>query len=126
MAKKISTFKERFTELIESSPKNRTAIAQEFGVAKQTISAWITGQSSPRAPVVSALADYFHVSVPWLMGFDVPRSDSPALNLQMFGKDPAEHQLIDVYRSLPDPGKHYLLQQAHAAVLLYGDKDTQP
>lgn len=71
--KKVATFQERFSDLIDSSTKSRTAIAAEFGVAKQTISAWTTGQSSPRLPVVSSLADYFGVSVDWLLGFDVPR-----------------------------------------------------
>lgn len=76
--KKVSTFRERFTELVVSSGKSQSSIADEFHVAKQTISAWITGQSSPRSPVLSALADYFGVSVAWLMGFDVPKI-SPAL-----------------------------------------------
>lgn len=71
--KKIATFQERFSELIKSSAKSRTAIATEFGVAKQTISAWTTGQSSPRMPVITSLADYFGVSWEWLYGFDVPK-----------------------------------------------------
>ena len=71
--KKVSNFRDRFCELIESCPKSRTQISQEFGVAKQTISAWITGQSSPRLPVVTALAEYFGVNIEWLMGFDVPK-----------------------------------------------------
>lgn len=72
-AKKIATFQERFSELIESSSKSRTTIAAEFGVAKQTISAWTTGQTSPRIPVITSLADYFGVSWEWLYGFDVPK-----------------------------------------------------
>ena len=71
--KKVATFRERITELVESSPKSRTDIAAEFGVAKQTLSAWLTGQNSPRLPVVVALAEYFGVSLQWLNGFDVPK-----------------------------------------------------
>lgn len=70
---RVSTFRERFNELIESSSKSRTAIADEFHVAKQTISAWATGQTSPRLPVASALADYFEVNLGWLLGYDVPK-----------------------------------------------------
>ena len=77
--KKVATFRERFTELIESSPKSRTAIAQEFGVAKQTISAWLTGQNSPRLPVVVSLAEYFGVSLGWLNGYDVPKYENPVV-----------------------------------------------
>lgn len=75
--KKVASFRERFTELIDSSPKSRTAIADEFGVAKQTISAWLTGQNSPRLPVVVSLAEYFGVTVEWLNGFDVPKYSVP-------------------------------------------------
>ena len=75
--KKVATFKDRITELVESSPKSRTDIANEFGVAKQTLSAWLTGQNSPRLPVVVALSEYFGVSLQWLHGFDVPKYVSP-------------------------------------------------
>ena len=71
--KKVATFRERLAELVDSSPKSRTDIASEFGVAKQTVSAWLTGQNSPRLPVVVALAEYFGVTVEWLNGFDVPK-----------------------------------------------------
>lgn len=71
--KLVSDFRERFNELLDSSPKSRTVIAEEFGVAKQTISAWATGQSSPRIPVANSLAEYFGVNFNWLMGYDVPK-----------------------------------------------------
>lgn len=71
-----SIFRERFSELVSSSGKSQSLIASEFGVAKQTISAWITGQSVPRAPVLSALADYFDVNVAWLAGNDAPKVDT--------------------------------------------------
>lgn len=44
---KVSSFRERFAELVSSCGKSQSSIAAEFGVAKQTISAWITGQTSP-------------------------------------------------------------------------------
>ena len=94
--KKVATFQERFSELINSSSKSRTAIASEFGVAKQTISAWTTGQTSPRLPVVSSLADYFGVSSDWLLGFDVskyPASEDPP-------DDPVEQPANDDVRLL--------------------------
>ena len=70
---KVSTFQERITDLVNSSGRTQTAIAAEFGVSKQTISAWITGQNSPRMPIVFALSYYFDVSFEWLMGFDVDK-----------------------------------------------------
>lgn len=126
--KKIATFRERLIELIESSPKSRTDIAAEFGVAKQTLSAWVTGQNSPRLPVVSALADYFGVSLPWLNGFDVPKfpeekdPDDPlsALPLHL---EPIEHLLLDSFRSLSFRGQQLLLDRADELKILYGKEN---
>ena len=133
---KVSTFRERFTELISSSPKSQSAIAAEFGVAKQTISAWLTGQSSPRSPVIMALSDYFNVSVAWLMGYDVPKTEDTkayeaysravdgALEKQnrLFPLSDEEEAIINAYRSLDQDGKKYLLQQASIASAMFGGK----
>lgn len=101
--KKVSTFRDRFTELVNSSGKSQTSIANEFHVAKQTISAWITGQSSPRSPVLTALADYFGVSVTWLMGFDVPKIDSATIKKMTTGDLPVElSDSFDSYVATPD------------------------
>ena len=73
--KKVATFRDRITELVETSSKSQTDIAADIGISKQTISAWITGQNSPRKPTVAALANYFGVTIPWLWGFDVSKYD---------------------------------------------------
>ena len=90
MAAKIATFRERFNELLESTPKSRSTIAEEFGVAKQTISAWATGQSSPRTPVVSSLAEYFDVNLDWLVGYDVPKRSMKTFPQLFSGGEPPD------------------------------------
>ena len=131
---KVALFQERIKELIQSSPKSQTALASEIGVAKQTISAWITGQTSPRSPMVVYLADYFHVSVGWLMGYDVEKNvDEKAvqeydtyvqetLNAQKSLITLEESKLIDSYRSLSDKGRAYIDEQMSIAVQLYVEK----
>ena len=128
---KVATFRERLIDLVSSSGKSQSTIADEFGVAKQTISAWITGQSSPRAPVLSALSEYFGVSLAWLMGYDVPRIEmKEALRISedthTFQEplSPDESVLLDGYRALSDDGKKYMLTQLTAAKAIYGGKDT--
>jgi len=91
---KVSTFQERITELVNSSGRTQTAIASDFGVSKQTISAWVTGQNSPRLPIVYALSYYFEVSIEWLMGFDVEKK---ALKQQSLTA--AEENLLAAYRA---------------------------
>lgn len=124
--KKVSTFRERFMELVESSPKSRSDIAREFGVAKQTVSAWLTGQNSPRLPVVVSLADYFGVSLEWLNGFDVPKyekaDDGYQQYLKLYYEDKVEQELLETYRSLSLHGKNLLLDRAKELKILYGKK----
>lgn len=74
---KISTFRDRFVELCESNPANDTALANALHVSKQTVSAWKMGIRSPRQPIIIDIANYFRVSVDWLMGFDVKKELTP-------------------------------------------------
>ena len=69
--KKISTFKDRFSELCDKSPMNDTAIADALNVSRQTVCSWKSGARSPKKPTVISIANYFDVDTAWLMGFDV-------------------------------------------------------
>ena len=72
--KKVTTFQKRFSDLVEGSDKTITAIAKDLHVSNQTISAWKIGTRSPKAPTIIVIANYFGVSVEWIMGFDVDRN----------------------------------------------------
>ena len=80
--KKISTFKDRFSELCDKSPMNDTAIADALNVSRQTVCSWKSGARSPKKPTVISIANYFNVDTAWLMGFDV----SP---------EPSTHSLVN-------------------------------
>ena len=90
---KVSTFQERIKQLIEESGKSQSLIASDFGIAKQTISAWVTGQNSPRQPIVNALSIYFGVSIPWLYGYDVEK------NIEIINLTSDEKTMLRAYRS---------------------------
>ena len=70
---KVSTFRDRFSELVNESKKTTVALAKELHVSNQTVSAWKTGTRSPKEPTIIAIAKYFKVNVSWLMGFDVEK-----------------------------------------------------
>lgn len=93
---KVSSFQARITELIQESGKSQAAIASDFGIAKQTISAWVHGQNSPRQPIVYALSMYFGVSIPWLYGYDVNKIASSS------GLSTDEEALLAAYRAADD------------------------
>lgn len=73
---KVSTFTERFNELLTdllACGMQRVDIAKQLGVSKQTISAWATGERSPKRPTIVGIAQAYDVSIAWLHGFDVPK-----------------------------------------------------
>lgn len=94
--KKVSSFQERIKQLIEESGKSQSVIASDFGIAKQTLSAWVTGQNSPRQPILTALSIYFGVSIPWLYGYDVEK------NIVVYSLSSDEKDLIAAYRAADD------------------------
>lgn len=73
---KVATSQERLNELFDSDSRNDSAIADELGVSKQAISAWRSGSRSPKKPMLVKICELYHVSIEWLMGFDVDRSSS--------------------------------------------------
>ncbi len=88
---KVATFQQRFAQLFEESEKTTTALAKELHISNQTVSAWKIGTRSPKELTIIAIAKYFRVNVPWLMGFDVekaaPRNDAIAIpDTKMFQK----------------------------------------
>lgn len=71
----VENFSTRFGILVDEYRGTAADIAKGLAVSKQTISAWRSGDRSPRAPVIDSIARFFNVSVPWLMGLDVPRGE---------------------------------------------------
>lgn len=70
---KVTTFKERLSDLCAENPMNDTEIARELRISKQTLSAWKCGTRSPKELTIISIARYFGVNVEWLMGFDVEK-----------------------------------------------------
>lgn len=75
---KVATNQERLNELFDSDSRNDSSIAAELGVSKQTISAWRSGFRSPKKTMLDKISDLYHVSIEWLMGYDVDQSSAGA------------------------------------------------
>ena len=69
--KKVATFQERFSQLVEESGKSLLKLSKELHMSNQALSTWKTGLRSPKEPTIIAVANHFGVNVQWLMGFDV-------------------------------------------------------
>ena len=67
----------KIRELREASGKQQKDIAIDLGVSQPTVSDWENGRKIPSAKSTSKLADYFGVSIDYLLGRD--EKDPPAL-----------------------------------------------
>ena len=64
-------FKERFGKLLDVCKENdiqQQDIAKALGVSKQTLTAWKTGDRSPRMPMIRQMAQYFHIPIGYFTG----------------------------------------------------------
>ena len=99
---KVATFKERFNELCENNPQNASRIADDLHVSRQTVSAWRSGYRSPKEPTIIAIAKHFHVTVPWLMGFDVEKLEPVEEVRPIFTPDSEKWRLIITNMTIED------------------------
>lgn len=66
-------FCQRLRELRQLNKYTLEQVGADFNVSKQTVSRWEIGERLPPLDVVVKLADYFDVSLDYLVG----RSDDP-------------------------------------------------
>ncbi|UOF90841.1 helix-turn-helix domain-containing protein [Fodinisporobacter ferrooxydans] len=69
----MANFSERMTELFETRNVTKRALSQAVDVSERMIQYYVTGKKSPTMETLIALADYFQVSLDYLVG----RSDEP-------------------------------------------------
>ena len=64
----ITIFQTRMRGLIESRGKYICDVAKDLGVSIPTLHRYLGGQRTPDLAYVLRIADYFNVSVDWLIG----------------------------------------------------------
>lgn len=72
-------FRIRLKELREAKGMSQYAFAKDFGVAQSTVGGWESGKREPNYATTQRLADYFDVSIDYLLG----RDEMPKLPLNM-------------------------------------------
>lgn len=61
-------FLERLTELMSENKTNRSIVSKATGIPETTFSGWYNAQTSPSLDKLTKLADYFEVSIDYLVG----------------------------------------------------------
>lgn len=69
----------RIKELLERTGKKQKDLREKLNVASSTMSQYVNGQREPGIEALIIIADFFGVSVDYLIGHDSPSGDaSPA------------------------------------------------
>lgn len=71
---------EIFEQLLQNFGVTAYRVAKETGVTQSTLSDWKRGRSTPKADNMKKLADYFNVSVDYLMTGEEKEGDKYYLN----------------------------------------------
>lgn len=72
---------ERLKQLRNKAGLTQTEMCSMFGVAQNTYSQWETDKREPDFKTLSRIADYFHVSVDYLLGRDSAAGPAPSLSV---------------------------------------------
>ncbi len=70
---------ERFLELLNKHQTTAYQVAKATGISQNTFSDWKKGRSTPKIDKMQKIADYFGVSVDYLLGKPVQKETPPAL-----------------------------------------------
>lgn len=86
----------RIKQLRESHGETQQKMAENLGVSQQTIAGWEKGQRNPSLETLSTLADYFGVSVDYLLG----RTDIPNIYIHDIEVDGKHGRMASTQKDL--------------------------
>lgn len=78
----------RLAELCEKTGTTHQVLADYLGLNRTTVSHYVSGRNEPDINTLIRIADYFHVSVDYLVGREVPE-ERPAVG-QVVELDPSK------------------------------------
>ena len=116
-------FYNRFVQLCNQVGKSPSATAVEIGLQKSVVTAWKKG-SSPTDATLNKIADYFGVSIDYLLGNESPKGPSPAVIMGFGGpgqitvpgkkKSDKHQELLQLLDGLSDEQINVLIQVAQS------------
>lgn len=111
---KVTTFKERFSDLLSGRAESDTELAKKMNVSKQTISAWKLGERNPNRLTTVAIAQFFGVNIDWLYGFDVEKYAEVKKNIpaEIIPVSQLHHQAVPLIGSVA-AGEPILADESH-------------
>ncbi len=71
----FTIFKSNLKSLMSSRGFSNLSFSEEVGIPAPTISRYLTGDRTPDLAYVVKIANYFNVSIDWLLGFNGDKFD---------------------------------------------------
>lgn len=100
-----------YQKLLDEKGLKNADISRATGIANMTLSDWKNGKSTPKQDKLMKIADYFGVSLNYLMtGSDSKYSDTDALLDARISEDTELKEAIKKYYFLNDREKKYILE----------------
>ena len=100
------SFGERLKQLIEENNITQRQLSKELNIAPTTLSGYANNYREPDFFTLTLFADYFQVSVDYLIGY----SDNPCRT--QASCDRAVERLLYYYEKLSPDGRYLLLDEA--------------
>lgn len=85
-------------------------------IPKSAISEYLSGAYEPKQDKLLLLSRALRVSPAWLMGYDVPMTDTPSPGITKLTE--GEQMLLDLFRQVPEDQQQLVLQMIRAALAL--------
>lgn len=105
---------ERIYKLFDEKDKKAYELCNKLNIRTSTMSTWKARTNDPPAKYMKTIADFFGVSLDYLMtGQDAPVRKTTT---------PEEDQLLDLYRALPDNKKYEFVGELKGFLKAMEDK----
>ena len=103
----------RLEQLCKEKGKSTTAVCAEIGIAKTTVSYWRNKSSViPKQDVLLKIANYFNVSVDYLLG----EEDKEKKTTDYDGLSDGEKELLELFNRVPESQRQMVLQMIRVAL----------
>ena len=96
-------FHQRLRDLIEENDITQKKLAADLNIAASTVSSYVQGVREPDFSLLLRLADYFHVSTDYLLGYSSQQTASSS-----------DHELLCLFHSLLPEQREIYLEQGRA------------
>lgn len=114
----MSDLTERIDKLLIEKGLRRADICRATGISDSTIRTWITRDASPSVEAALKVAQFFGVTVEYLVTGINPQ-DAPKMFLSS-----DEEEIIEIYRALDKRGKGELMQISQVLELCYNGNNN--